>query len=124
MTLFITFKDAPDTQNNLSYKRVTGSPSCHIPENVLVVVSGREQRLVAHVFAAAEQLCGPVGIGVALDVADEKDVVAAVMAALVAAFEMRGGTDQHRRATLGIKWSISTVPDLLTGKCPMAGTQD
>src|SRR4051812_2833583 len=62
--------------------------------------SGRDERLAAHVFAAAEQQCWLVGVGVALDVADEDDVVAAVMPILVAALEMRGDADQHRRAAL------------------------
>jgi hypothetical protein len=60
--------------------------------------SGRGHRLAPHVFAAAEQQCRLVGVGVTLDVADEDNVVAAVMAIFVAAFEMRGGADQHRRA--------------------------
>jgi hypothetical protein len=34
-------------------------------------------------------------------VANEDDVVAAVMPVLVAAFEMRGGTDQYRRTAFG-----------------------
>src|SRR6516162_9105828 len=64
----------------------------------LARTSAREQRLAAHVFAATEQQCGPIGIGVALDVPDEYDVVAAVMAILIATLEMRGGTDQYWRA--------------------------
>src|SRR6266700_1165520 len=63
--------------------------------------SAWEQWLAAHVFAAAEQEGRLVGVGVALDVADEDDVVAAVMAILVAAFEMGGGADQHRGAAFG-----------------------
>ena len=55
-------------------------------------------RLAAHVFAAAEHQRRLVGIGEALDMADEDDVVAAVMAELVAAFEMRRRADHDRRA--------------------------
>src|SRR5215472_2105029 len=60
--------------------------------------SGREQRLAAHILAAAEQQCGPISVGVALDMANENDVVAAVMPVFVAALEMCGGADQHGRA--------------------------
>jgi hypothetical protein len=53
--------------------------------------SGWKQWLAAHVLAAAEQQGGPVGIGVALDVPNEDDAIAAVMPTLVAALEMGGG---------------------------------
>src|SRR5579863_1627449 len=51
-------------------------------------VSALHDGLAADVFAAAEHQRRLVGIGEALDVADEDDVVAAVMAKLAAAFEM------------------------------------
>src|SRR5581483_3428021 len=59
--------------------------------------SALQDRLAAHVSAAAEHQHRLVGIGKALDMADEDDVVAAVMAELVAALEMRRRADQHRR---------------------------
>src|SRR5207237_7880123 len=62
---------------------------------------GRDQRLASHVFAAAEQQCRLGCVGVAFDVADEDDVVAAVMPVLVAALEMRGRADQYRGAAFG-----------------------
>jgi hypothetical protein len=49
-----------------------------------------ESGLATHVFAAAEQQGGPVGICIALDVPNEDDVIAAVMPALVARLEMGG----------------------------------
>src|SRR5271170_286255 len=66
-----------------------------------MVASALEDRLAAHVLAAAEQEGRPVGIGEALDMADKDDVVAAVMAELVAALEMRRRADQHRSAGIG-----------------------
>src|ERR1700730_8546867 len=56
------------------------------------------ERLAAHVLAAAEQKRRLGGVGVALEVADEDDVVAAIMPILVAALEMRSGADQDRGA--------------------------
>src|SRR5262249_48640387 len=55
----------------------------------------------AHVFAAAKQQCRFMGVGVAFNVADKDDVVAAVMPILVAALEMRSRPDQHRGAAFG-----------------------
>src|SRR5438477_8776042 len=60
--------------------------------------SALQDRLAAHVFAAAEQQGRLVGVGEALDMPDENDVVAAVMAEFVAALEMRRRADDDRGA--------------------------
>src|SRR6516225_9325321 len=63
--------------------------------------SRRNQRLPAHVFATAEQQRRLVRVGVALDMADEDDVVAAIVPVFIATLEMRRGADQHRCAAFG-----------------------
>src|SRR5215471_20791169 len=63
--------------------------------------SAGDQRLAAHVFAAAEQQRRFIRVRVALNMADKDDVVAAIVPVLVAALEMRGGANQHRRTTFG-----------------------
>src|SRR5579864_8873490 len=67
---------------------------------MVVNLSVLHYRFAAHVSAAAEQQGRLVGVGEALDVADEDDVVAAVMAELVAALEMRCRADDDGSAAL------------------------
>jgi hypothetical protein len=63
--------------------------------------SGWDQRLTAHVFAGTKQECRLRSIGVALDVTDKDDLIAAVVPILVAALEMRSGADRHGSAAFG-----------------------
>src|SRR6266581_3336205 len=65
------------------------------------IISTLQDRLAADVFAAAKHQRRLVGIGETLDMADEDDVVAAVMAELVAAFEMRRRAGDDRGADVG-----------------------
>src|SRR6266542_4276180 len=60
-----------------------------------------QDRLAAHVFAAAEQQSRLVGIGETLDLADEDDVVAAVVAEFITAFEKRRRADQYGSTGIG-----------------------
>jgi hypothetical protein len=70
--------------------------------------SGREQRLAAHVFAAAEQQGRPVGVGVALDVANKDDVIAAIVAGFIASFETSATLPKKSRPLMAAThWTAS-----------------
>src|SRR5437879_1023283 len=70
-----------------------------------------QNRLAADVLAAAEQQGRLVGIGETLDMADEDDVVAAVMAEFVAALEMRRRADDDRSA--GFRDDVVDIDELV-----------